>query len=427
MKGQDLSNISLLYEREALKMQILADHPKIPAFIRNSYQLWMVAQWGKKTPHDVFYGTGWIHEVLGRQLARKSCMAHWRDAKVTGNAVQLVEPTTTVLGYTRDIANELQEFMGVDTPYDALIEFQTPGFVNPLTTDDFLKIRDFVRKGQVDNPVGGHPDVPVDVQNHIIKRMIDIAGIDTDKVEIFYDTAHPACLGYGGVEQGVKLGVTHDPHMTPFKSLITNWHEIGHAVYRQSIPYGNFVAGRAMDEAIAFLFEYYIGYSDDFMQMMLDEGLGKCGYDMDMLKRHATEIVRNTKRIETNPIRHFIDIDLCEQLERALVNEEIEAEDCEVFWARLIEPYADILPTDYPYYYDVHMMSGIYGDRPCYNPGMLAAMQIGNARKVVMGNFNDVVYDIAQSGHDSFNTAITDITGQPLSTEPFFKWMALKF
>lgn len=422
-----MSNISLLYEREALKMQILADLPKIPAFIRNSYQLWMGAQWSKKTPHDVFYGAGWIHEVLGRQLARKSCMAHWRDAKVSGNTAQLIEPATTVLDYTRDIAGELQEFTNAATPYDALIHFQTPGFENPLTAGDLSKIHNFVRDRQVDEPVGGHPNVPVDVQDHIIKRMIDMAGIDESKVEILYETAHPACLGYGGVEQGVKLGVTHDPHMTPFKSLITNWHEIGHAVYRQSIPYGNFVAGRAMDEAIAFLFEYYIGYSDDFMQMMLDEGLAQCGYDMDMLKRHSTEIVRNTKRIETNPIRHFIDIDLCEQLERALVNEDIEAEDCEVFWARLIEPYGDILPTDYPYYYDVHMMSGIYGDRPCYNPGMLAAMQIGEVKNATMDNFHDVVRDIAQSGHDRFDTAVKDITGQSLSTEPFFKWMALKF
>ena len=422
-----MRNISLLYEREALKIEILADRPKIPAFIKNSYQLWMAAQWSKNTPHDVFYGTGWVHEVLGRQLARKSCMAHWRDAKETGNTAQLVEPVTTVLSYTREIAGALQEFTGAKTPYDALVEFQTPGFVNPLSDDDFKSIFNFVKDRQVDEPQTDNPPVPIDVQDRIIARMIDIAGLDEVKVEILNDTAHPACLGYGGVEQGVKLGVTHDPHMTPFKSLITNWHEIGHAVYRQSIPFGNFVAGRAMDEAIAFLFEYWIGYSDDFLNMMLDEGLRDCGYDLGMLKVSASEVVRNTKRIETNPVRHIIDIDLCDRFERALVNEQIEPEDCENEWARLIEPYTDILPVDYPYYYDVHMMSGIYGDRACYTPGLLAAIQIGEARAVTLDNFNEVVKEIAESGHTRFDNAVEDVTGNSLSTEPFFKWMQDNF
>lgn len=418
-----MSNIDLLYQREALKLEILADRPKIMAFIKNSYQLWMSAQWDKKSATDVFYGTGWIHDVLGRQLARKSCMAKWKDAKITGDTTQLIEPVTSVLGYTDELAAALQDFFKTDTPYQAMVEFQTPGYSNPLTANDMAGFHQMVLEKQVDNPVDNHPPVPVEVQDKIIRCMIDIAGIDIGKVEILYDTAHPACLGYGGVSQGVKLGITHDPHMTPFKSLITNWHEIGHAVYRQSIPYGNMVAGRAMDEAMAFLFEYWLGYSDDFMQMLLDEGLSKCGYDSAMLTANATEIVRNTKRIETNPIRHIIDIDLCEQLEKALLNDEIEPEDCENFWAAIIEPYADILPKDYPYYYDVHMMSGIYGDRACYTPGLLAAMQIGDTKNVTMDNFKDVVMDISLSGHSQFDKAVNTITGEALSANAYKKWI----
>jgi Zn-dependent M32 family carboxypeptidase len=158
------------------------------------------------------------------------------------------------------------------------------------------------------------------------------------------------------------------------------------------------------------------------MQMMLDEGLSSCGYDMQMLKSHATDIIRNTKRIETNPIRHLIDIDLCEKLERALVNGDIEGEDCEVFWAKIIDVHADILPVDYPYYYDVHMMSGIYGDRASYNPGLLGAMQIGESKNVTLDNLNEVVHDIAQSGHDRFDEAIQSVTGQPLSKSAFWNW-----
>ena len=422
-----MKNIDLLYKREALKIEILADRPVIMAFIKNSYQLWLAAQWGTQNKNDVFYGTGWLHDVLGRQLARKSCMAEWRKAKETGNSVDLIPHVTTVLNYTRDIANNLMEFMNADTPYDAMVEHQTSGYVNPLGGDDLKILHKIVKSKQMDNANSDFPNVPIEIQNKIIARMVDMANLDLNKVEILNDIAHPACLGYGGAYQGVKLGITHDPNMTPFKSILTNWHEIGHAVYRQSIPHGQLVAGRAMDEAMAFLFEYWLGYGDDFMQMCLDEGFAKCGYDMAMLKSSATEIVRNTKRIETNPVRHIIDIDLCEQLERALLNEDIEGEDCEVFWSKLIEPYADILPDDYPYYYDVHMMSGIYGDRACYTPGLLAAMQIGKAKAVTMDNFRGTVKNIATSGQNNFDEAITQASGRQLSQMNYMQWIERNF
>jgi len=419
-----LSNTDLLYEREALKIEILADRPKIMAFIKNSYQLWIGAQWGAKSPQDIFYGTGWMHDVLGRQLARKSCLGVWRDVKETGESSKLIEPVSTVLNYTRDIANALQDYLGTETPYDAMVEFQTPGFVNPLTKTDYDTIHQFVIDKQCDDPQLDHPPVSVEIHDKIIARMIDLAQLSTEKVEIINETAHPACMGYGGVEKGVKLGVTHDPHMTPFKSILTNWHEIGHAVYRQSIPYGNMVSGRAMDESIAFLFEYWIGYSDDFFQMILDEGLRECGYDMPLLKGQRGEFVRNTKRIETNPVRHIIDVELCDQLERALINGDIEGEDAEVFWAKIIQPYQDILPNDYPYFYDVHMMSGIYGDRACYNPGMLGAIQIGHHNTITLDNFHAHVQNIAESGYGQFDEAIKNICdGNPLSQTAFFEWV----
>jgi Zn-dependent M32 family carboxypeptidase len=419
-----LSNIDLLYKREALKIEILADRPKIFEFIKNSYQLWMGAQWRTETPHDVFHGSGGMVDVLGRQLARKSCLNKWRAVKAGQTpAVDLIEPMTTILNYTRRIARNLQDYTSSNTPYDALVEFQTPGFINLLTEKDIDTLRQLVKSQQTDDEEGDHPPVPLEVQDKIIAAMIDLARLDMNKVEIINDIAHPACLGYGGRPFGVKLGITHDPKMTPFKSLLTNWHEVGHAAYRQHIPYGSFVAGRAMDEAMAFLFEYWIGYSDDFLQMMLEEGLSGCGYDIGMLKSYTREIVRNTKRIETNPVRHIIDIHLCDELERALVNEDIDAGDVEPFWTRLIEPYADILPDDYPYYYDVHMMSGIYGDRACYNPGMLAAMQIGESRGVTLDNLTDVVKTISESGHDRFDEAVNDITGQKLSAKAYMDWV----
>ena len=423
-----MRKIDLLYAREALKIEILANRPKVMTFIKNSYQLWFAAQFNQHDASDAFYGSGNVYQVLGRQLARKDCMSAWRKAKATGKTIYLVEHVATVLNYTRELAMNVQDVNKANSAYDALVEFQTPGFINPLNDDDYDFIHKFVKEQQIDQSSSYDcPDVPIAIHNHIIARMIDIAGLDMNKVEILYDVAHPACLGYGGVEKGVKLGISHDPNMTPFKNILTNWHEIGHAAYRQSIPYGHFVAGRAMDEAMAFLNEYWVGYSEDFLQFLLDEGLRHCGYNMQILKASAGAIIRDTKRIETNPVRHIIDINLCEQLERALVNEDIDGEDAEIFWSKIIEAYADILPKDYPYYYDVHMMSGIYGDRACYTPGLLAAMQIGQSKSVTFDNISNHVRDIALSGYSRFDDAVHMITSTPLSKDAFMAWMDKMF
>lgn len=148
--------IDTLYEREQLKMQILADEPKIPAFILNSYALWGASQFGEKDAYKVFYGAGTLRDVLGRLLARKSCMAAWRHTKQDGNTLRLIGPMATVLDYSRDIAGDLQDFLGSQTPYDALVEFQTPGFVNPITDEDLSDLKSIVTQKQVDKA----PELP---------------------------------------------------------------------------------------------------------------------------------------------------------------------------------------------------------------------------------------------------------------------------
>jgi Zn-dependent M32 family carboxypeptidase len=328
----------------------------------------------------------------------------------------------TVLEYSRDIAEDLQDFLGCDTPYDALVEFQTPGFVNPITSNDLSDIKTMI----TDRQVTGKPDLPTvprDVMVMIIQGLVDVAAVDRFKTQIIENVAHPACLGYGGVPKGVLLGLTYD-YDDPILGILTNWHEIGHAVYRQSIPNGRMIAGRAMDEAVAFLFEHVIGRSDHFLKLLLDAGLTECGYTMDMLRDYVRLIDKNTKRIETNPLRHILDIHICDQFERGMINGSIEAEDAEIEWNKLIESHADILPDDFHFYWDVHQMTGIYGDRAAYNPGLIAAFQLAEGQIIDVTTINEfVTQNISLCDEQRFDKAIETITGKPLSIDAFTKWI----
>lgn len=418
---QDVPFIDDIYRREALKIEILADRPVIPAFIRNSYGLWMASQFSPATAEKIFYGSGAIHQVLGRLLARKACITAWRQSKEDGNTLRLIEPLATVLDHARRIAGDLQDFFKTDTPYDALVEFQTPGYTNPLERVDIIMLAEKVEAVQKTQhlPV---PSLSREDQRLIIRELLSLAEINPARVEIIEDVAHPACLGYGGMAKGVKLGLTYD-YGDPVTGILTNWHEIGHAAYRQSVPHGRMVAGRAMDEAAAYLFEHHVGRGDDFLSFLLDIGLRAKGYDLAMLQSHVRQVDRNTKRIETDPLRHSIDIYLAEALERALINEEIEAEDAHVYWAKLIEPFTGILPEEYPFYWDVHIMTGIYGDRACYTPGLLSAFQIGQAHAVGLHNLTDFVTEkISLCEISRFDDAVLHISGEPLGKKAFMAW-----
>jgi Zn-dependent M32 family carboxypeptidase len=360
--------------------------------------------------------------VLGRLLARKSCMTAWIEIKKDNNQTRLIEPMATVLDYSRKLADALQDHFNSKTPYDALLEFQTPGYCNPIGKDDLKKLQNQLLDKQEDVSVTLPP-----VDHHVLKRIIqglvDVAQVDRFKVEIIDNVAHPACLGYGGVPKGVILGLTYD-YDDPILGILTNWHEIGHAVYRQFIPNGSVIHGRAMDEAVAFLFEHVIGRSDGFLKMLLDAGLKECGYDLDLLRHAVRRFDRQTQRIETNPLRHIIDISICDQFERMMINNEIEAEDAEITWLELTKPYKNILPDFYPYYWDVHQMTGIYGDRACYNPGLIAAFQLAEVQTLDITNLNEfVTQKISLCNEKAFDQAIKTITGKPLSIDAFWKWV----
>jgi Zn-dependent M32 family carboxypeptidase len=174
---------------------------------------------------------------------------------------------------------------------------------------------------------------------------------------------------------------------------------------------------------VAFLYEHVIGRSDAFLKIILDAGLSDCGYTLEMVRAHVRRIDRQTKRIETNPLRHMIDIHICDQFERAMINEDVEAEDAELYWNDLIKPYNHILPDHYPFYWDVHQMTGIYGDRASYNPGVLAAFQLAEMHNIDLTNLYDFVTEkFALCEEKSFDRAVESLTGRSLSTSAFMNW-----
>lgn len=413
----------LLCEREALKMEFLARKSPIGRFVKNSLQLWYASQWKKDDPACTFYGYGMPQFAIFRQIERKRALEGARHADETGNDLLFTEPFESMVHSLIKIGEDLKDIYDYETVYEAMREFHTPGFTNPFSEKNINGLASEVRKRQRETNIN-LPHISRDTHDKIIQAMIKLAQLDLDERVEIIETEAPACLGYamGGVVKGVKLGLTYEAH-DPLKSLYNNWHEIGHACYRQYIPHGYMVAGRAMDEAIAFLFEYHIGYSDDFLQFLLENGLADCGYDLKLLQSALKVVNRNTKRIDTNPLRHPIDVYIHSRFEETLINEVEEGVPPEVIFAKVIEPYKDIFSDDYSFYQDAHTRGGIFGDREAYNAGYAAAFQLGDILDITMENMIEKVRIISRSRSEHFAPAIERLTGRSLTIRHYMEWI----
>lgn len=413
----------LLCEREALKMEFLAQKSPVVAFIKNSLHLWYASQWDKNDPSKIFYGHGMPQFAIFRQIERKRSLEGAREADRTGNHSVFTEPFESMVQNIIKIGEDLRDYYECETVYEALREFHTPGFSNPFGERHIHVLANEVARRQ-QNKFDELPIISKNVHDHIITKLVQLAQLDLENSIELMDTEAPACLGYamGGVNKGVKLGLTYNSN-DPLKSLLNNWHEIGHACYRQFMPVGYTVAGRAMDESIAFLFEYHIGYSDEFSQFLLDNGLSECGYDKKILKRALSTINRNTVRIETNPLRHPIDIYVHSRFEEIIVNEENIGQPPEAIFAEVIEPFKHIFPDNYSFYQDAHTRGGIFGDREAYNAGYAGAFQLGQLLNINLDNLVDTVHTIAKSRAEYFAPGIERLTGKPLSLQHYMNWI----
>jgi Zn-dependent M32 family carboxypeptidase len=410
-------------------MRFLAQESPIAAFIKNSLQLWYASQWEKdKNPAHIFYGYGSPQFAIFKQIERKRCLEGARKADNTGDLTHFIEPFEPMIQNIIAVGEELADFYHIDSAYEALREFHTDGYSTPFTKDNIGSLTLMVRSLQSDQGNVDYPHISRELHDKIINAMLGLAQIDIQhRVEIL-QTEAPACLGYvfGSVERGVKLGLTYG-EKDPLKSLFNNWHEIGHACYRQHIPQGYMIAGRAMDEAIAFLFEYHIGYSDEFLQFLLDSGLRECGYTLPLLQSYIRQVKCDTSRIETNPLRHPIDIYINAEFEKSLLQEDGQGERPDVLFLKIIEPYRDIFPEGYSFYADSHIRGGIFGDREAYNAGYAAAFQLGHLLEIDMGNLVETVKIISNLQTHHFSKAIYLLTAQPLTIEYYNQWISKYF
>ena len=285
--------------------------------------------------------------------------------------------------------------------YDALLDDYEPGMTAARLEKIFGDMRPVLvdlRAAVLDKPaprgLDGHFD---DAAQMKLSREIAVRfGYDTRHGRI--DKAvHPFSSGSG---LDVRITTRTNPE-DPFNCLYSTIHEVGHASYEQGIdrdylltPLGQGVS-MGVHESQSRIYENQLGHSRAFTAWLfgrMRDEFGDLGVaDADAFYAAVNRVHRGYIRTEADEVQYNLHIMLRFDLERALMEDRLQATDLEEAWNARFEKdfgYAVDKPSN-GVLQDVHWSVGLFGYFPTYALGNVYAGCLHEALREAVPNLDD--------------------------------------
>jgi carboxypeptidase Taq len=342
----------------------------------------------------------WVHAtavpadlVAALSTAASTCEMVWREARAKADFAMVLPHLSRLLGLVREQAAAKAQALGVDA-YDALLDLYEPDGRSQEIDIVFADLESFLPGflGRVLDAQGSRPrpalpagPFPEETQKAVARDFMTAIGFDFTHGRL--DTSHhPFCGGYPG---DVRLTTRYDA--ADFTSAMMGvLHETGHAQYEAGLPagawYGQPVArarGMAIHESQSLLMEMQACRSRAFLNWAaprLAQAFGGQGplWDADNLYRLGIWVEPGFIRVDADELTYPAHVILRYEIERALIEGEIEAEDIPALWDEKMMAYLGI-DTRGNYadgcLQDVHWTDGSFGYFPSYTLGAMYAAQ----------------------------------------------------
>jgi carboxypeptidase Taq len=328
--------------------------------------------------------------VQRRQLAGSRCEHAWRTQRPANDWQGFLGNFREVLAIAREEADRLSQCHGVSR-YDALMERFEPGMTGAVVDRVFGEVRQWlpglirqVRERQASQalvqPVG---PFALDAQRRLCEQVIHLLGFDFEAGRLDIST-HPFC---GGVPEDVRM-TTRFREDDFLGSLMGTVHETGHGRYEQNLPrewLGQPLAearSMAVHESQSLSFEMQLGSHPGFVARLAPLVVAAFGAQPAFEPRNLHRLITRVKpgfiRVDADEVTYPAHIILRYEIERPLVEGEIEAEDIPALWDQKM---MELLGIDTRGNYqdgplqDVHWTEGGFGYFPCYSLGAMFAAQ----------------------------------------------------
>lgn len=229
---------------------------------------------------------------------------------------------------------------------------------------------------------------------HILKQL----GYDFDAGRLD-ESAHPFASGLniGDVRVTTRF-LPNDVQSALFGTI----HECGHAMYEQNIApelEGTFLAtGTSMGihESQSRFWENIVGRSYEFWTRYYDELRAQFpgqfeGVSLDEFYKAINIAEASLIRTEADELTYNLHIMIRYEIERDLINGNIEVKDLPVIWEQKMEEYLGIKPADHAtgVLQDIHWSGGAFGYFPSYSLGNIYSAQLENTLRKEIPDYKE--------------------------------------
>ncbi|ORM72537.1 carboxypeptidase M32 [Pantoea wallisii] len=344
--------------------------------------------------------------VEAKSLAGSRCEHAWRSQRPANDWQGFSANLKEVVRLSREEAQLRAEALGVSR-YDALLDVFEPGMTSAQLDRTFGDLKGWLpdllqrvvekqQQAPIATPVG---PFAIESQKQLGLSVMSTLGFDFNHGRLDV-SAHPFC---GGVPEDVRITTRYNENDF-LSALMGVIHETGHARYEQNLPIqwrGQPVAqarSTAMHESQSLFMEMQLGRSAAFLQHIHPQVVALMG-DQPALTPH--NFVRLTQRVQPGFIRVDADelsypahVILRYEIERALIEGDIEVEDIPALWDEKMQQSLGI-DTRGNYrdgcMQDIHWTDGAFGYFPTYTLGAMYAAQLFQAVKRAIPQVDELI------------------------------------
>lgn len=328
--------------------------------------------------------------VQARQFATSRCEHAWRTQRPANDWAGFLENFREVLRVGREEARLLAERSGLGL-YESLMDRYEPGMRCDTVDRVFGEVRQWlpgliaqvVAKQAAEPCIAPVGPFAVAQQKALCEAVMQRLGFDFTAGRL--DTsAHPFS---GGVPEDVRLTTRYRDDEF-LGSLMGTIHETGHGRYEQNLPrerLGQPVAlarSMAIHESQSLSFEMQLGRHPGFVARLAPLLRAHFGdqpaFEPGNLQRLVTRVRPGRIRVDADEVTYPAHVILRYEIERPLIEGEIEAEDIPALWDAKMQSLLGIdTRGDFRNgpLQDVHWPEALFGYFPCYSLGAMYAAQ----------------------------------------------------
>jgi carboxypeptidase Taq len=346
-----------------------------------------------------------IPQELAVALAKATAEGEtaWEQARPVNDWETFEPHLTKVVALKRE---EAQALGYAQEPYDAHLDSFEPGETAAALAPLLAQLREALIKilsaiqGSSRRPQGEvvHRHFPEAAQERLARLAAQAIGYDFAGGRLDR-TAHPFSTGIGPGD--VRITTRYDEHAFS-QAFFGTLHETGHALYDQGLPVEHWGTPRGdsvslgIHESQSRMWENLVGRSLGFWRYFYPRTQAAFpvlqDVPLEVFHFAINEVKPSLIRTEADEVTYNLHILLRFELERALMNDDLQVEDLPGAWGDKMETYLGLTPPDFSQgvMQDIHWSAGLFGYFPTYTLGNLYAAQFFARAEMELGPLEEI-------------------------------------